>query len=82
MRDVTVQVAGNIGDAAVAAKNEPRQHLEQQLESFGEANTSCSLSFHILYKTVHSTHQNVHPCLIMIRHLARHLLWFNVTMRI
>ena len=43
MRDVTVQVAGNIGDPAVAAKNEPRQHLEQQLESFGEDNTTYSL---------------------------------------
>ena len=48
MREVTVQVAGNIGDAAVVVKTEPRQHLEQQLESFGEADTSYSLSFHIL----------------------------------
>lgn len=48
MRDVTAQVAGNVGDVAVAAKNEPRQHLEQQLESFGEDTTSYSLLFHIL----------------------------------
>lgn len=48
MRDVTAQVASNVGDAAVAAKNEPRQHLEQQLESFGEDTTSYSLLFHIL----------------------------------
>ena len=37
MRDVTVQVAGNIGDIspAVKVKHEPRM-LELQLESFGE----------------------------------------------
>jgi len=37
MRDVTVQVAGNFGAEAVAvAKAEPKQQLEQQLESLGE----------------------------------------------
>ena len=81
MRDVTVQVAGNIGDAAVAAKNEPRQHLEQQLESFGEANTTYSY-----FKTVYSTHQNAYT---MSNHdktfgktSAVHLLGFIVIMRI
>ena len=38
MRDVTVQVAGNLGAeaAAVAKVAEPKQQLEQQLESLGE----------------------------------------------
>ena len=38
MRDVTVQVAGNLGaeTAAVAKAAEPKQRLEQQLESLGE----------------------------------------------
>lgn len=37
MRDVTVQVAGNLGaEAAAVAKAEPKQQLEQQLESLGK----------------------------------------------
>ena len=37
MRDVTVQVAGNLGaEAAAVTKAEPKQQLEQQLESLGE----------------------------------------------
>ena len=38
MRDVTVQVAGNLGaeTAVVAKAAEPKQQLEQQLESLGE----------------------------------------------
>jgi len=47
MRDVTVQVAGNIGEAArgtmatPATKSEPHQRLEQQLESFGKVAVIC-----------------------------------------
>lgn len=37
MRNVTVQVAGNLGaEAAAVAKAGPKQQLEQQLESLGQ----------------------------------------------
>ena len=46
MRDVTVQVAGNLGEAAAAVKPEPRrQQLDRQLESFGKANVGLKLLF-------------------------------------
>lgn len=53
MREVTVQVAGNLGaEAAAVAKAEPKQQLEQQLESLGEFSSQGVILILLDYKII------------------------------
>lgn len=65
MRDVTVQVAGNLGAEAAAvaavaavAKAGPKQQLEQQLESLGQFTSPGVILTLLDYKIIDSNNDN------------------------